>query len=244
MLKTVLLDLDNTLLSVDMRAFVPAYLDHFARVLADFGPPDEIGALIQQAIGAIRTSEAATLTNQQRHDRVLLSGLKISAGQLQAASDRFFERHYPTLRQHTAPVPDAISLVEHLFEHDYQVVIATNPFYPRPAIAQRLAWAGLADFPYALVTSMQNMHFCKPAPAYYEEILEKVAAQPAQTLMVGDDPVNDIAPSQALSCKTWWIMGGADPPEGADPPSDPIAPDFYGTLSDCYQWFKLDELAL
>ena len=97
------------------------------------------------------------------------------------------------------------SVREVLSDEGYRVVIATNPLFPATAIEQRLDWAGVRDFPYALVTTMENSHFSKPNPRYYEEILAKIQSAPETTWMIGDNPTNDIIPARTLGLKTWWI---------------------------------------
>lgn len=104
-------------------------------------------------------------------------------------------------------------LIEHCFAQGWQVIIATNPLFPRSAIEQRLAWAGVpvSEYPYALVTSYENMHSTKPHPAYYHEILQRVGARAEKTLMVGDDWDNDIVPAGAIGLQTYWISGNNHP---------------------------------
>ncbi len=54
----------------------------------------------------------------------------------------------------------------------YKLVLATNPIFPGVAIRHRMRWAGIDDIPFRLVTTMEDMHFCKPNPKYYVEIVD------------------------------------------------------------------------
>ena len=94
------------------------------------------------------------------------------------------------------------------FARGLAVIIATNPLFPTTAIEQRLAWAGVPvdEYPYALVTTYENMHAAKPQPAYYREILAAIDCPPDRALMVGDDWKNDIAPAAAVGLHTFWTV--------------------------------------
>ena len=43
------------------------------------------------------------------------------------------------------------------------------------------------------VTNYKNSRFCKPNPAYYTEILEKLGLSPEECVMVGNDTTEDTA---------------------------------------------------
>ena len=57
----------------------------------------------------------------------------------------------------------------------------------------RLSWVGLAPEDFSLVTTYENSRFCKPNPAYFQEIVEKLGKTPQECLMVGNDGVEDTA---------------------------------------------------
>ena len=94
-----------------------------------------------------------------------------------------------------------------------------------------MEWGKVLDFPYALITAMETVHFSKPNPAYYQEILGRLNVLPAQTLMVGDDPQNDIVPARQLGLETWQIANGRGPI------AFPVA-DHQGTLTEFYERVK------
>ncbi len=60
-----------------------------------------------------------------------------------------------------------------------------------------MRWAGLdpADFEY--LTSYENSRYCKPNPAYYTEICEKLRLSPSDCIMVGNDAREDLAARKA-----------------------------------------------
>jgi len=137
----------------------------------------------------------------------------------------FYEHDFPHLRQFTRRKPEARQVVQHAFALGHDVVIATNPLFPAIAIRQRLAWAGVDDFPYRLVTSYENSRFCKPNLHYFEQILAYIDHQPATCLMVGDEDMDMVA--ARIGCQTFLVPG----PATALTPETP-EPTYRGALAD------------
>ncbi len=231
---TVLLDLDDTLITVSMRQFVPAYLDALGQALSRFAPPSQVAAVVLRATQAMQANTDPDVSNYDAFYSAFLPLLKVEYDEIQPVIDRFYREEYPKLRHYVTPRPQARKLAAHLTGNGYQVVIATHPIFPLTAIRQRMDWGGVLDFPYALITSMETAHFSKPNPAYYQEILDRLDVLPAQALMVGDDPQNDIAPARQLGLETWRITNGRSPIVF------PVA-DHHGTLAEFYERVKAEE---
>ncbi|MFN2166026.1 MAG: HAD family hydrolase, partial [Anaerolineae bacterium] len=85
------------------------------------------------------------------------------------------------------------------------VVIATNPLFPALAVQHRMAWAGVADFAYDLVTSYENSRAIKPNLLYFEQILETLGRRPEDCLVVGDEDMDMVAAH--LGCRTFLVPG-------------------------------------
>jgi hypothetical protein len=117
------------------------------------------------------------------------------------------------------------------FKAGYQVVIATSPLFPRRAIQERLRWAGVADFPYALITSMETSHFTKPHPEYFAEVLARVGARPAEALVVGNDWDADLTPAAKLGLPHFWVAAS-----DSVPPANSAHPVGIGPLEAFLEW--------
>ena len=187
-IQAILLDLDDTLLGNNTAEFMQRYfalLGEYARPMMD--NDTFLPHLIQATQAAIRNTDPA-------HTNAEIFWAN-------------FETLTARLRPATQVRPAAAHLVRAAFDRGLAVVIATNPLFPATAIEQRLAWAGVPvnEYPYALVTTYENMHAAKPQPAYYREILAAIDCPPARALMVGDDWKNDIAPAAAVGLYTYWI---------------------------------------
>lgn len=199
MIKAVLLDLDDTLLHNPTNPFLGVYLEAVDRFFQKLWGVESLSAALARGARAVMNGK-----DDLRHTNlsVLIGAVQQATGRpteaIQAAFDQFYATEYaPATRPCTRPVKSAPELVRRLTDAGYAVVIATNPIYPADAIRQRMAWAGLSpNFDdYAFVTRADNMHFAKPDPAYYAEILGRIGVEPDEAIMIGNDPRNDIAAS-------------------------------------------------
>jgi len=231
-LQAVLFDLDDTLLYSDMeRTFLNRYfamLTEYARPLV--APQQLIASLFTATEAMQRNQGAEGLTNEQFFASVFAPLLGRPWAELKAFFTRFYEERFPELRACTRRIPEARQAVQACFDAGYQVVIATNPLFPALAIEHRLEWAGIHDMPFALVTTYENMHTCKPSPAYYLEITDRLDVLPTACLMVGNDVQKDIAPAQKAGTYTFLVdewMANADPQ---------VQPDYRGKLADLIAW--------
>jgi FMN phosphatase YigB (HAD superfamily) len=130
-----------------------------------------------------------------------------SREEIEPIFDEFYAHDFPNLRQYTRCKPEARSVVQGAFDQGLDVVIATNPLFPLTAVQQRLEWAGVADFPYRLVTAYENSRACKPNLLYFRQVLEAID-QPAEAcLVVGDEDMDMVAAH--LGCATFLVPGPA-----------------------------------
>ncbi len=228
-ISTILLDLDDTLLKNSTDKFLPAYMFSLSNALTDFAPAAEIITIVMNAIQAMQDNIDSETTNEDAFYAHFLASLKCTRDEIQPTIDRYYENEYPKLKGFVHAHPSARSLVSALFNADYRVIIATNPLFPKVAVMQRLAWAEVADFPYALVTTMENAHFSKPDTRYYQEILNQFQLSPDEVIMVGDDAERDIAPAKSIGIQTWHITENGDAAQS-------------GTLESFHQWVLEGEL--
>jgi FMN phosphatase YigB (HAD superfamily) len=236
MIKAVLLDLDDTLLRLETQQFVERYVQTLEALIQErYAAVGEagiaVGKAMRAAIRATIDNLDPTQTNRQVYADVLSRRIGLPLEALQSIFDEFHAGAYQTLSGHVTPIPVAPGLVRRLFEMGLAVVIATNPLFPLAAVLTRMAWGGLGapPAPYALVTNMDDMHFTKPSPHYYEEILARVGVEADEAIMVGDSFMYDIAPAARAGLNTFWVEWG-NPPD--DPEADLALADGRGTLED------------
>jgi FMN phosphatase YigB (HAD superfamily) len=219
MLKALLLDLDDTLLSNPMEPFIRTYFQALGAYIAHLVPPERLLNELMRGSRAMETNTGTGLTNEEAFAAVFYPALGHKRSELEPIIQQFYADEFPKLRTLTQPVAASRALLDWAIKRGLQVVVATNPFFPRVAIEQRLAWADVpaTEFDYTLITCYENMHATKAHPAYYEEIMEMLGRQPQECLMVGDDWQRDMEPAASVGIPVYWII----PPHRTQPPTSP-----------------------
>ncbi|HQG47210.1 MAG TPA: HAD family hydrolase, partial [bacterium] len=120
----------------------------------------------------------------------------------------FYRNEFEAVRVLSRPLPLARDVLKQAVAITPRIALATIPIFPRIAIDARLAWGNLADFPFSLITSFENMHTSKPNPTYYLEIAHHLGVAPGACLMVGNDYRDDMSAS-AVGMETFLVLDGA-----------------------------------
>jgi FMN phosphatase YigB (HAD superfamily) len=242
MLEAILFDLDDTLLGNSMETFIPAYFQALTRFVAHLVPPEKLASELLRATRAMEKNDGSGPTNDEAFAALFYPALGHERATLEPVFERFYASEFPKLQPLTQVRPETRPLVEWVFARGLQVVIATNPLFPRTAIEQRLAWAGVpvTEFDYALVTVYEDMHATKAHPAYYREILTRIARQPGECLMVGDHWERDIAPAASVGIPVYWIAEPDETPPSLlprreDNPGELVG---QGMLAGLWDWLK------
>jgi len=193
-IKAIFFDLDGTLLDVDLDKFISQYLNLLAQSVAHIIPPKKFISKI------LKTSKAIEENNSRKTNEDVFADLFFpleghTKEDIKPFFDKFYEQDFSKLRQYTRRKPEAKAVVQQAFDKGYDVIIATTPLLPATAIEQRLEWAGVADFPYRLITTIENSHATKSLThlLYYDQILDKIGYPADACLMVGDEDKDIIA---------------------------------------------------
>ena len=192
-IKTVMFDLDGTLLPMDQDQFTKYYFGLLAKKLAPYGYDAE------QLISGIWAGTAAMVKNDGSCTNEEAFWKKFSAlmGEKVVEDKPLFEEFYRVefqgARASCGFAPQAAGLVAKLKAAGYRVLLATNPIFPAIATENRIRWAGLEPEDFELYTTYENSRHCKPNPDYYRDILNSMALDPAECLMVGNDATEDTA---------------------------------------------------
>jgi len=211
-LRALLLDLDDTLLGNPMTTFVPAYFKALTYHLAHLVDPRRLTAQLLAATRVMQDGDGSGPTNAERFAAAFFPALGVERALLEREIDTFYADVFPTLSDRTQCRPQARQIVDWAQNQGLQVVVATNPLFPRIAIEERLLWAGVPveRQSYALVTCYENMHSTKARPEYYVEILHHIGRRPHECLMVGDDWWSDIVHAAAVGIQGFWIAATSD----------------------------------
>ncbi len=237
MIRAVLFDLDGTLLHVDTREFVEAYI----RLLAKwFATRVEPGRFVRQLTGATRAmmdNRDPSRTNREVFAQAFYEPLGLTEASAAAHLAEFYAHEYPTLQSLTRYDPTARRAVVAVLNRGLQAVLATNPIFPETAIRQRMAWAGVADLPFARVTHYENSHFCKPHLEYFLEVCTAIDRRPAECLMVGNDTDEDVV-VRSVGMRSYLVTDHL-----INPRRQPLRADYVGTLAEAAAFLEAADLA-
>lgn len=234
---TLLLDLDDTLLSTNINSFIPAYSKALSSAIAPYVPPETMMAAFWGGTKRMleNTDPSKTLLNVFYDHFAAQSGFDLRS--IRDVIENFYDEVFPTLAPLTQKIPGAQEMVRWAFSQGYRVAIATNPLFPLKAMHHRLHWAGLPveEYPFELVTANEEFHFAK-SPAYYCELLVRLGWPEGPVVMVGDDLNWDILSPRVLGMPVFHISSDGSPVAG-----EPLAG--AGSLADAHQWLEKADLS-
>lgn len=196
MLKSLLLDLDGTLLPMETEKFVEHYMMALAPQVKDFMEPQLFLKMLMSSTYEMINNTDGSLTNEQVFTQHFLSTTGIIKEGIWPVFDRFYLEVFPALKKHVQPTELAKEIVTIAKAQGRKIAIATNPVFPKTAIYERLNWLGLSDFPFDFISYYENSHFCKPQIEYYQEIVTRLGLAPSEAIMIGNDMQEDMVASK------------------------------------------------
>ena len=204
MIKTILFDLDGTLLPMDQKKFVKAYFGSLAKRLAPYGfEPESLSAGIWAGMAAMVKNDGKVL-NEVRWWESFDAGFGEKAKKSRGDLEAYYKEDFGGVRHSCGHNPQAKEAVDALKSRGLRLVLATNPVFPATATEQRVGWAGLETSDFELITTYDNSHYCKPNPDYYREILAKIGAKAEECMMVGNDVDEDMI-AETLGMKVFLL---------------------------------------
>lgn len=192
-MNTVIFDLDGTLLPMpNQELFLETYFKALSKKMVSQGlEPQVIIKAVWTATGAMVNNDG-TMTNEQRFWKVFCNLTGEDSRKLEPVFDHFYRNEFVDAKTATSTHPHAAECIKILKEKGYQVVLATNPLFPRIATLTRMEWAGINPDDFELVTTYENSSYCKPQLEYYKEVLQNIGKKPEECMMVGNDVREDM----------------------------------------------------
>ena len=196
MIKTVLFDLDGTLLPMDLDLFTKSYFGSIAKRMASYGY--EPNKLIE-AIWAGTKSMVINDGTKNNEEVFWLTFTKYLGGSKEdyiIYFDEFYELDFANLKSVCGYNPDSKKVINEVKRHGLNIILATNPIFPNVVTSQRIKWSGLDTSDFMLYTTYENSYHCKPNLEYYNDIIRKFDLNPKECLMVGNDVGEDMVTSK------------------------------------------------
>lgn len=202
-MNTILFDLDGTLLPLNTELFMKIYFEEMAIAFEDLIDKDKLVEAIWAATGVMVKN-----IEKKKNEAVFMETFEsLITGDIDVFKERFdafYDNGFLKVRGSVMENKWIKKSVELLKEKGYQLVLATNPLFPKKAILTRLEWTGLHPEDFIYMTSYEDNHYCKPNLHFYEEILERIGKDASSCMMVGNDVQEDLVAGQ-LGMKTYLI---------------------------------------
>ncbi len=230
-MNTVLLDLDGTVLPLDMDLFMTIYFTEMEKVFNDLPDHEMLVKNIWAATdAAVRNTEK--ITNEEAfmntYGQLIVGDLEEHKKRFEAFYDEGFLKAEKSVIENEW-MQKSIKLLK---VKGYNLVLATNPIFPMKAIHHRISWAGFEPSDFSYISSFEKNHYCKPQIKYYEEVLSAIGKKPEECIMVGNDVQEDMIVHK-LGVKTYLITEHI-----LHRTDEPIQVDYKGNYEDFFRFVE------
>ena len=203
MIKQILCDLDGTLIHFDHHLFVKNYIGLLSKKLSNYVDPLEFSNHLLTATGVMIKNTDGTKTNYDIFWSYFKEKTNYPFDKLNPLIDEFYEKDFHQLKT-MITLPAMAPVIDKITSLKIPIALATNPVFPKAAVMTRLSWAGFSDSQFNLITTYETSHYCKPNPAYYQEIVDILGIAPHECLMIGNDVSEDLAAGK-IGIKTYLL---------------------------------------
>jgi FMN phosphatase YigB (HAD superfamily) len=229
---TILFDLDGTLLPIDFDVFLHNYFQLLTSDFLDIAAPDRFIKILLKATNEMINNKGEKLNKEVFLDS-FFSLIEVSdQSEMMERFNLFYHRKFPLLGKNLKIDYTPARIINYLKKAGYFLVLATNPVFPEVAVKERIKWSGLNPDDFILITHYENMHYCKPDPGFFREILDKIDSSPERCIMVGNDMQEDMIAGR-LGMDTYLVKDYL-----IDRSQGDIRPDWQGTLQELEIHFK------
>ena len=200
MIKAVLFDLDDTLLRLNLTAFIARYVAGAARLLGQAARTSTAALAVPFMRGFLAMDaqdRQDSLTNEQLYNQTFFSacGIPLDDPVIHDLVDYYEREVVPGFAGGVVgarPVEGAREAVDAVWSEGLTCALATNPTFSLACDRARMGWAGVDVDDFALVSTYSNSTRCKPSVRYYQEFANQLGVRLEECLMVGNDAVRDL----------------------------------------------------
>lgn len=190
MIKTILFDLDGSLLSMDQDEFVQHYFSQLAQKMGNRLDPQKLIKSIWTSTGAMIQGNGLKV-NEEVFWETMRSIYGDSIMDMLPVFEEFYQNEFQQI-QDVCPKKEQVPPLIAQLKKKYPLILATNPIFPAIATHSRIRWAGLDPNDFLHITTYENSHYCKPRLEYYQELIDSLGLDPYTCLMVGNNTKEDM----------------------------------------------------
>lgn len=215
MKKIAMFDLDGTLLPFLQEEFIKLYFGGLCKKLAPLGYESE------SLVKVVWKGTAAMIKNDgsRKNSDAFWDTFHMAFPDLPDAKDLcddFYTKEFDKVKACLKKQYDHKPMIERLKKAGYDVVLATNPIFPRTAQLTRMGWVGLSEGDFSYITDYDNSSYCKPNPDYFRAVLEVIGADASDCVMIGNSVEEDILSTGSLGMENFLVTDYVENPNNAD----------------------------
>jgi FMN phosphatase YigB (HAD superfamily) len=193
MIKNILFDLDGTLINTLQNNFNEKYFKNIYKKFVEAGYDGKIlSNAVLEGLGAM-ISNNGNKTNEAVFWDFFESKTKIKKVEIYELFEDFYDCEYNNLNDCVEKIETTRMAVSILKEKGYNLILATNPLFPKVAIEKRAGWGDINCQDFSYITSYENSRYAKPNINYYKEIIKNNNLKVEETMMFGNDLIEDLA---------------------------------------------------
>jgi len=205
--KVLLIDLDGTLLDIEMSFFLGPLVSRMHGFFSDtIGYQRFRKGLFAGTEAIMSEPRPGGETNEEGFYRVFSQVTGLGPCESRGRLEDFYSRAYPSLGDFARPVKGGPEFVRAAAERGFVMVLATNPIFPLRANHERLRWAGVSPGFFHFIPGLENMSSCKPGIRYFLDLAARAGVDPGECLMIGNDPEQDL-PAADVGMGTFLVYG-------------------------------------
>lgn len=191
MIKTIMFDLDGTILPMDLDEFIKLY---FCEIQKKFDQISNNGDLVLK--GVVAGTQAMMKQHLEKTNEVVFwetfeALTNIKKVDIEEDFEEFYNNEFTSLKKICDKNENMIKAVKVLKMKGYQLLLTTNPMFPEMAVKERLRWSGVEENSFDYITSYEYCHATKPRVEYYEEVIKTMDLAIHECMMVGNDTQDD-----------------------------------------------------
>lgn len=190
--RSIMFDLDGTLLPLDQNVFIAKYFELMSLWMSRYGYDREgIVKATWQGTAKMIMNDGSFTNEKVFWDNMISIYGKAVLDDL-PYFDAFYRQKFDEVKEVVGYSERSAELINKLKNEGVKIILATNPVFPRIATEKRIAWAGLLPEDFDLITTYENSYHSKPNIEYYKDIIKQTDISPETCLMVGNDVDEDM----------------------------------------------------